>query len=444
MAAPDRAVSVSDAMALARGALETVRLRVVGEVTGVSDKPGYKAVYFSLKDDAALMPCLMWRDAYGACGVRIADGQLMEVSGGFSAYAAKGSLQFQVRHAVLAGEGMMRLKVAELARRLEAEGLMRPERKRPLPPFPERIGVVTSPRGKAIHDILLTLRRRYPLAEVVVAGVQVEGEGAVTEIVRALERLAIEPGVGVAILGRGGGTFEDLMPFNAEEVARAIVACPFPVVTGIGHEPDTSIADMVADLRASTPTAAAESAVPDVWDLARRVTAESRLLGRTLTGLIATNGHRLSLLVQREVFRDRDALLGAYMQAVDVSADSLDRALPDRIERYREALARISRDLVRAGRCMDGPHAQRLGYLDSRMIPAGRTLIGSSEREMATAAARLADLSPLAILGRGYAVCYGAKGAIVRSFSEVLPGQRVRVRLGQGHLGCVVESSGEE
>ena len=149
---------------------------------------------------------------------------------------------------------------------------MRDERKRPLPAFPARIGVVTSPRGKAVHDILRTLERRYPAAEVVIAGVQVEGEGAVARD-RSRHRggLGRDPGVDVVILGRGGGSYEDLMPFNSEAVARAVVACPVPVVTGIGHEPDTSIADMVADLRASTPTAAAEAVAPEAADVRRRL-----------------------------------------------------------------------------------------------------------------------------------------------------------------------------
>jgi len=177
-------------------------------------------------------------------------------------------LQFVVRQLEPAGEGRLRMQVAELARRLEAEGLMSPERKRRIPSHPSRIAVVTSPRGKAVHDVLRTLRRRYPLAEVLVAGVAVEGDGAPSEIVEGL-RVAAAAQPDVVLLVRGGGSYEDLMPFNAESVARAVVASPVPVVTGIGHEPDTSIADMVADLRASTPTAAAESVAPSVEELER-------------------------------------------------------------------------------------------------------------------------------------------------------------------------------
>lgn len=440
----ERALSVSDAVALAKGALEGVRVRVVGEVSELTDKPGYKAVYFSLKDGCAVMPCLMWRDAYVSTGVRLADGALIEVSGLFTVYPAKGRLQFQVRQLVLAGEGVLRLQVAELARRLEAEGLMREDRKRPLPAFPARIGVVTSPRGKAIHDILKTLERRYPTAEIVIAGVQVEGDGAVAEIVRGIQAVSREPGVDVLILGRGGGCYEDLMPFNSEDVARAVVASPIPVVTGIGHEPDTSIADMVADLRASTPTAAAEAVAPEAADVRRRLGAQQQLLGRALTHLVNREGHRVSLLAQRPVFRDATALLAARLQSVDLLAGALGRALPASVERQTATVEQVRRALERIGPQLVAPHEVRAERLAERVVAAGHQLVASAEREVAVVAARLDDLSPLAILGRGYAVCYGAEGAIVRSSAHVAPGDRVRVRLAQGRLGCVVETAETE
>jgi len=441
MATSERALSVSDAMALAKGALEGVRLRVIGEVSEVTDRPGYKAVYFSLKDGCAVMPCLMWRDAYDTCGVRLEDGRLVEIAGYFTAYAAKGRLQFQARQIVVAGEGVLRLQVAELARRLEAEGLMRDDRKRPLPAFPGRIGVVTSPRGKAVHDILRTLERRYPLAEVVIAGVQVEGDSAVAELVRGLEALGKEPGIDVVILGRGGGSYEDLMPFNGEQLARAIVACPVPVVTGIGHEPDTSIADMVADVRASTPTAAAEAVAPSAPEVARRLHAQQRLLGRALAHVVSASTHRLGLVANRPVFRDAGALLGSRMQSLDLLAEALGRALPGQLDRQAEAVERIARAIERLGPQLTLPQEVRIARMLERTVAAGHGIVASAGREVASAAARLDDLSPLAILGRGYAVCYAAEGAIVRSSAQVSPGERVRVRLAQGRLGCIVETA---
>lgn len=445
MAVPDReALSVSDAMALAKGALEGLRLRVVGEVSEATIKPGYKAIYFSLKDGAAVMPCLMWRDVYETSGVTLADGALVEVTGYFTTYAAKGRLQFQVRQVAVAGEGVLRLQVAALARQLEAEGLMAEARKRPLPAFPLRIGVVTSPRGKAIHDILRTLRRRYPVAEVVIAGVQVEGEAAPGEIVRGLRTVGEEPGVDVVILGRGGGSYEDLMPFNTEEVARAVVACPVPVVTGIGHEPDTSIADMVADLRASTPTAAAEAVAPSVTEVSARLAAQRRLLGRALSHLSAGYAHRLRLIEGRPVFCDPTVFLAARLQAVDGFSDALGRSLPARLERDGQQLGRAAGALGRLGPHVVDVHELRFVRLKERACGAGKELLASAEREIVSAAARLEDLSPLAILGRGYALCYEQDGTLVRSAGSVKPGDRVRVRLGEGRLGCIVETTETE
>ncbi|MDO8880055.1 MAG: exodeoxyribonuclease VII large subunit [Coriobacteriia bacterium] len=440
----ERALSVADAMSLAKGALEQVRIRVVGEVSGATVKPGYKAVYFSLKDESALMPCLMWRDVYDGCGVALTDGQLVEITGFFTAYAPKGRMQFQARSVVAAGEGALRIQVAELARRLEAEGLMDVARKRPLPRFPGRIGLVTSPRGKAVHDVIRTLGRRYPSAELVIAGVAVEGDSAVGEIVRGLAAVGSSPGVEVVILARGGGSYEDLMPFNAEAVARAVVACPVPVVTGIGHEPDTSIADMVADVRASTPTAAAESVAPDRVEVARRVDAAGRMLGSALSGRVTAAAHRLNLLSHRPVLADPIVVLETQKQTLDVLAGALERALPARLERQRESMQRFAQSLVRVGPRLGERERVALARGRERAAGAGRVLLAQTGGVLGAAAARLEDLSPLGILGRGFAVCYSQDGAVVRDHTQVAAGARVRVRLARGRLGCVVEDSGSE
>jgi len=438
-------ISVSDALRLAKVALERIQVRILGEVSECTIKPGYKAIYFTIRDEASALPCLMWRDAYAASGLELRPGMLVEVSGAFTAYAAKGRMQFQVRSIVPAGEGVLRMQVAALARKLEMEGLMAPERKRPLPEFPVKIGLVTSPRGKAVHDVIRTLRRRYPVAELVIAGVRVEGEGAATEIARGLETIGREPDIDVVILGRGGGSYEDLMPFNAEEVARAIVACPVPVVTGIGHEPDTTIADMVSDLRASTPTAAAEATAPGMAELGDRFDARARLLGRALHHTVRTRGHQLHLLAQRAVLREPSCLLARDAQTVDLAAEALARALPLRLERDRLAIESGSAALRRIAP----------GILDSRIRAtreAGKSLrdtmgltLERAERSFEGYVARLDDLSPLAILRRGYAVCYDEPGhAVVRSAAEVAVGDRVTVRLGEGSLGCVVDVVGTE
>ena len=414
--AEQRALTVTEAMTAAKQALEGVRVTVVGEVSEFSDKPGYKAAYFTVSDGSAAMPCLMWRDQYLASGVELRCGMLVETTGSFSAYIAKGRMQFAVRSLALAGEGNLRLQVAQLARKLELEGLMRSERKRSLPRYPQRIAVVTSPRGKAIHDVIRTLRRRYPVAELLVAGVAVEGDGAPAAIAAGMQA-ASESGADVVLLVRGGGSYEDLMPFNAEEVARAVVACRVPVVTGIGHEPDNSIADMVADVRASTPTAAAEAAAPSSEELTSALASEQRALGRALSARVRTATHRVALLAEREVLRDPRSVLAPASQSLDLAAARLERALPARLER-------------------DG---QRVNYARERMLRVGRSLPERSQAAVSMAAARLGDLSPLNILSRGYAVCYAEDGSsIVKSISDVSINDTVRVRVGDGRIGAAV------
>lgn len=415
--AEERALTVTEAMTQAKGALEALRLRVMGEVSEFNDKPGYKAAYFTVSDGSASLPCLMWRDAYDASGVALRCGMLVELTGQFSAYVPKGRLQFTVRRLELAGEGRLRMQVAELARRLEAEGLMRPERKRPLPDHPMRIAVVTSPRGKAIHDVIRTLRRRYPLAELLVAGVQVEGDAAPAAIVEGI-RAAEQARPDVVLLVRGGGSYEDLMPFNAEIVARAVAACTVPVVTGIGHEPDTSIADMVADLRASTPTAAAESVTPSLQQLEATLARERRALGSALRQQVVKASLRVSRLAERPVLSDPHAVLGPAAQAIDHAAMRLGRVLPER--------------LVREERHVEAMRA--------RLLQAGGRTAERAEARFRMAAARLEDLSPLAILARGYSASFLPDGrTVVRSTRQVAVGERMVVRIADGRIGCTVD-----
>lgn len=417
--AEDRALSVSEAMNDAKRALEGVRVRVVGEVSEFNDKPGYKAAYFTICDEGASMPAMMWRDAYVASGVELRCGTLVELTGYFSAYVPKGRMQFMVRTLSLAGEGMLRMQVAALARKLEAEGLMAASRKRSIPRYPARIALVTSPRGKAVHDVIRTLRRRYPLAELMIAGVAVEGADAPRSITEGLE-VAAQAAPDVILLVRGGGSYEDLMPFNHESVARAVAASPVPVVTGIGHEPDDSIADMVADLRASTPTAAAEAVAPSCEELAGVLGSARGRLARALSHRIQIAAHGLRRVAERPVFADASVLLGTAWQTLDSAGVSLRRAIPERLRR-------------------DG---ERIEFLRRRLITVGPRIVGGSEERVRLGSARLHDLSPLAILGRGYAVAFSSDGrSVLRRPDEVEPGDEFSVRVQDGTITGVVSAT---
>jgi exodeoxyribonuclease VII large subunit len=412
----DRALTVSELLALARRALEPLAVTVVGEVTELTDRPGYKAVYFTLADDDAVLPCLVWRDAYerSACSLRC--GMLVQATGAMTVYAPKGRMQFQVRTLAQAGEGLLRVQVAELARRLSAEGLMDPSRKRAVPAFPERVGVVTSPRGKAVHDVVRTLGRRFPAAEIVFAGVSVEGAEAVSSLMRGLAAVA-GAGVDVMILARGGGSYEDLMPFNTEALARAIAECPVPVVTGIGHEPDTTIADMVADLRASTPTAAAEAVTPSCADVSSRIDALARTVGRAFLHEVRSLENRVRLAERSPVLADAHGWLALRAQATDLAADALGRS-----GRGVLATARARTVAAAAG-----------------LKSAAPALSAAPRSRFARAQASIAALSPLAVLERGYAVVYAADGSVVRDASLLNQRDLVRARLHKGTVECRVE-----
>ncbi|MCD8316338.1 MAG: exodeoxyribonuclease VII large subunit [Eggerthellaceae bacterium] len=358
-----RALSVSDALLLAKDALEGLTVTILGEVSEVSNKPGYKAVYFTIKDARSALPCMMWNNRYAAAGISLRVGSLVEVSGRFTLYAAKGRMNFEVFSVTLAGEGDLRLKVANLARKLEAEGLMAPARKRPIPEYPQRIGVVTSPRGAAIKDVLRTLRRRFPLATVLVAGVPVEGAQAPLYLRQGLAKV-VEEGAEVVLLVRGGGSYEDLMPFNDEALARPIASLPIPVITGIGHEPDTSIADMVADLRSSTPTAAAENVVPATDEILTSLLSFGKSLKNRAEHIILRAQTELDRVRANPIFSEPARLLSDYWLGVDDLAQRLSAAIPNSLKNDEEKLSQIRQRLALFG--------SRFGIAQQRRLDAVR------------------------------------------------------------------------
>ena len=440
-AQPDQPLSVSGAMALAKGALQSVTVRLVGEVSEVSDKPGYKAVYFTVKDQHASLPCMMWNNRYRAAGVRLAVGQLVELTGRFSLYEAKGRMNFDAFTVSLAGEGDLRMQLANLSRKLEAEGLMAPQRKRPLPKYPQVIGLVTSPRGDAVHDVLRTLRRRWPAARVAFAGVPVEGPGAPAALCEGL-RCVVAAGAQVVLLVRGGGSFEDMLPFSDESVARMVAACPVPVVTGIGHEPDTCIADMVADVRASTPTQAAQFASPAPEELRALLGSMAKGLVTGLSQAASRAQLQLAAVANRPLFTEPQALLASQAMGLDQACERLGRVLPRLTEGPRAALSYEASRLAAAGRTFAGPSAQSLSHLRQRLLLSGEALTSPFEAQAALAASRLHDLSPLSAVARGFAVASTGEGRIVRSVDQVSVGQQIEVTLADGVLECAV--SGKE
>ncbi len=431
------AISVSQALSIAKGALEGITVKVLGEISELSNKPGYKAVYFSIKDDRSTLPCMMWMNRYNASGVELSVGSLVELSGRFTLYAAKGRMNFDVFSLSLAGEGNLRLKVANLAKKLQAEGLMAPERKKRVAVFPERIGLVTSPRGAAVHDVLRTLRRRFPVAKVFLAGVPVEGEGAPQNIAEGL-RLLDDKGLDVILLVRGGGSFEDLMPFNDEALAYAIANAKTPIVTGIGHEPDTSIADMVADIRASTPTAAAESISPALEETRMRLADQARRLRSSELRRISDLAKRLEVVGARGAFAEPDRLFADVAQTLDDLSSRLEHVLPDNLDKMGARLDLLERTFRLLLGSKVSSLKQGLEPYASRMRRASKVSLDPFKTKVSLVASRLEDLSPLQVLSRGYSIAKDSDGVVISSIEDVDIASRMDVVLSDGIIDCKV------
>ena len=434
------AFTVTQAMNAAKRGLEKIRLTVIGEVSEFNDKPGYKAAYFTVHDDECSMPCLMWRDRYRASGVELQAGALVELTGNFSCYPAKGRMQFSVSSIQLAGEGKLRMQVAQLARKLQTEGLMDPQRKHRVPALPRRIAVVTSPRGKAVHDVLRTLRRRYPLGELLICGVPVEGTDAPVRIIEGLEAAcAARPAPDVILLVRGGGSYEDLMPFNDEHLARAVAACAIPVVTGIGHEPDNSICDMVADYRCSTPTAAAEAIAPSTDELASKLNNATALLGSALANYLQTQQSQVARLLDRPLWHDSHYLTGPYLQLLDTMGDRLVRAIPDTLNSDAHALDLLHERLRLALPRLVTTQAHRLEVNRGQLAHLGPQIGMRFGRDVALGAAKLDALSPLKTLSRGYSITYAQDGhTVIDTVEHVTKGDVIHVQVQDGKIACNV------
>ena len=432
-----QALSVSAALNLAKGTLESLVLTIVGEVSEVSVKSGYKAAYFTIKDEGGTLSCMMWNNRYRASGVALQLGQLVQVTGRFTLFAAKGRMNFDVFSLSISGEGNLRLQVANLAKKLQSEGLTDAARKKALPVFPSSIGVVTSPRGDAVHDVLRTLRRRFPLARVLVAGVPVEGANAARAIVDGI-KCVYDAGAEVILVVRGGGSFEDLMPFNDERLARTIAACPTPIVTGIGHEPDTTIADMVADVRASTPTAAAETVSPAREQLDKALDARAQQMHVQLRRRLANVQTHLDHVRSRPLFSDEMYLVAPAALALDVRSERLQHAIPHGLSQSEYALNDARRRLGYALPHNLESQSARLDALETGLNSAFGACASSWEKRIALCASRLNDLSPLNTLARGYALARTPQGTIVKSVAQVEDGDNIIVTVSDGAMSCTV------
>lgn len=348
-------------------------------------------LYFSLKDDNCTLSCVCFRNIASRVRFDLSDGLRILAEGNISVYEKQGRYQLLVRAMRPDGVGDLAAAFEALKAKLEQEGLFAPERKRPLPRFPRGIGLITSPTGAAIRDLVSIISRRYPLARIVVVPTVVQGEAGAASIVASLTLANAREDLDVLIVGRGGGSLEDLWCFNEEAVARAVFASRLPVISAVGHETDTALTDFVADLRAATPSAAAELVVPDGGELARHLQAVGRHLQGRLLHHVQRDRQRLQRLLAHPVLQRPEALIEARAQRLDEAAESLREHVARQIETRQQRLAR--------------------------------------------AAVGLDALSPHAVLGRGYSITrVAATGAIVRSVEQVHSGDELSITVSDGDI----------
>jgi exodeoxyribonuclease VII large subunit len=440
MPTPDSNIySVSALNREVKGLLEAEMpvLWVQGEISRVST-PASGHLYFTLKDSDARVDCVMWRSTASRVKVRPRDGLQVLIRGRVALYERDGRFQLYADHMEDAGEGLLRQRLEELQKRLSAEGLFDQARKQPLPRYPRRIGVITSASGAAVGDVLRVLARRCPSIPVIIYPTPVQGETAAASIAAAIAKADERAECDALILCRGGGSLEDLWCFNDERVVRAIVGCSIPLVSGVGHEMDITLTDLAADVRAPTPSGAAELASPDRNELAATITQ----IDRHLLTLITSTYARFS---QRVDFNGR--------RLSDLHPGSRIKSDQERLRLLANRMGRTTRETVRSSRLhlngltgllRSASPARDIGAMRRRIGTNAMALVRGSRRSMSQRRDRLAatvhaleSVSPLATLARGYSIIEGEKG-LVRSVNSVEVGDAVRAKLRDGHLGMTV------
>lgn len=391
--------SVSEANNFIKALLDRVpqlqEIFVRGEISNYKLYPSGHH-YFSLKDAEGAMRCVMFRGSAAKLRFRPENGMKVIAFGRISVFPRDGAYQLYVNELTAEGAGDLHVAFEQLKDKLSQEGLFDPAHKKPLPRYPRTIAIITSSAGAAVHDMIRILNTRWPLTEVKLLPVRVQGAEAPPEIVGALRYANRWKVADVIITGRGGGSIEDLWAFNDERVARAIYDSEIPVISAVGHEPDVTIADYVADARASTPSNAAEIAVPDQRELRRRLSVLAERMGQSENARVGALKKRLGELAQKRVLTDPSAFIEDKRMLLD--------------------------------------------YTQKNLASLAEKQLAGRQRKYASLCASLDALSPLKVLGRGYAVARGADGRILKNAAETEIGERIELKLGSGRLGCVVET----
>jgi exodeoxyribonuclease VII large subunit len=435
--------TVSEILAETRWALESTftGLWVRGEVTGLKAlRSGHW--YFGLKDENAVLPVAMFRGDNRRVPFDLEEGMEVTASGRLTIYEPQGKFQLIANSLEPAGWGGQQLAFEQLKRRLREAGLFDEARKRPLPLLPRCIGVVTSASGAAWHDMRKVWRRRRVASRAILAPARVQGEYAAGEIAAAIQLLIEHGDAEVIIVGRGGGSREDLWAFNEEVVARAVATCPVPVVSAVGHEVDFTITDLAADRRAATPTAAAEIVAPSTDELVQRLDGLRRRTEQQCRNVVAVSGRRLHAPGLGRSLREPVRAIAAHQQRIDIAWDGIEATLANRVQKTGRRLGAMSRALLRHEPTgLLARNRTRLETLGTGLRTGMQARLQKQRARLGATAARTQAMSPLAVLGRGYALCQDARGQLLRDATAASLGDLVRVRLARGELRCEVTAT---
>ena len=419
---PDKIYKVSELTQLIKLALESSfpRIWVEGEVSNFH-RHSSGHLYFTLKDASSQIRAVIWRSDARTVKFDLKDGLQLVCRGRINVYEPRGEYQVVVDLAEPKGKGALQLAFEQLKEKLRAEGLFDPQRKKTLPMFPKKVGVVTSPRGAAIQDILRILERRFSRLHILIYPAKVQGEGAAEEIAEGIDTLGRRPDIDVIIVGRGGGSIEDLWAFNEEKVARAIFRCPVPIISAVGHEVDFTIADFVADVRASTPSAAAEMVIEKEGAILDRISGLEKGLAGSLRFLVQDLRHRVDRLADHRIF-----------QGFRLRLRNLEQEVDELEERARESVRRRAKKIAEQRMAL-ALFEEKLGHSLKGTI---RDLLARWEK----LSIQLHNLSPLNILEKGYALVWREDGLrLVQSIGEVRKDQELMVSFHRGEFRCEVK-----
>jgi len=412
---------------------------IEGELSSLS-APASGHLYFSLKDEKSQLRCAMFKGRASISRYKPKTGDQVRVRAKISVYTARGDLQCIVQHIEEAGEGLLQRRYEELKQELNRQGLFDTKYKKNIPKYPKHIGLVTSPSGAAVKDVLTTLERRCPSIPITVYPAVVQGDGAAKTLIQALRDSVLHKKVDVIVLARGGGSLEDLWCFNHEELAKAIFDCPIPIVSGVGHEVDVTIADLVADARAATPTAAAELISPDIQHLESNLVRVGKRLPAAMRRTLS-NWSQAVDLNGRQIKHPKQ-MLNQQRQKLSASQRRLGYLISQTPKWQRSSFLALSKRLsILNPTQLLQSERERVKSMSDRLVSGHKNNDQLRINRFQAAAAQLNAVSPLATLGRGFSITRDEKGNIVRSAEEIESGSDVNIQLGQGHISCTVNQT---